>query len=163
MGDDSPEAKQRVKDAQRDMRDFISRTGRTRRPDRESLYGGKKAPTPAKDQRPEQQNVKSQLTTPKIEPVKVEYGQAVDGIRRASYRDGVKKVLDDAPDAVKKAWNATSANLQQPYFDIKDAGIFIRQESPFILRRKRKRFKKQIIKKKTLAISMNTVIILISG
>lgn len=73
MGDDSPEAKQRVKDAQRDMRDFISRTGRTRRPDRESLYGGKKAPTPAKDQRPEKkpQNVNPQLTTPKIEPVKI--------------------------------------------------------------------------------------------
>lgn len=43
MGDDSPEAKARVKEAQKQMRDFIKETGRTRRPDRESLYGGKNA------------------------------------------------------------------------------------------------------------------------
>ena len=34
----SPEMKQKVKDAQEQMRDFIARTGRTRRYDRESLY-----------------------------------------------------------------------------------------------------------------------------
>lgn len=71
MGDSSPDAKERVKAAQEEMRQFIKATGRTRRPDRESLYGGKKAPTPPKDQRPENENVKPQLTTPKIEPVKV--------------------------------------------------------------------------------------------
>ena len=42
MGDDSPEAKKRVREAQADMRDFIDRTGRTRRSDREQLYSGKK-------------------------------------------------------------------------------------------------------------------------
>lgn len=73
MGDDSPEAKQRVRDAQKDMREFIDRTGRTRRPDREQLYGGKKAPTPPADQRQKNENVKSQLTkneesVNKIEP-----------------------------------------------------------------------------------------------
>ena len=52
MGDDSPEAKQRLKDAQKEMRQFIDETGRTRRYDRESLYSGKKAPTPPADQRP---------------------------------------------------------------------------------------------------------------
>lgn len=75
MGDDSKEAKDAVKDAQAKMREFINRTGRTRRYDREQLYGAKKAPTPPADKRPpkpqaEQQNVKPQLTTPKIEPVK---------------------------------------------------------------------------------------------
>ena len=54
MGDSSPEAKERVKAAQEEMRQFIKATGRTRRPDRESLYG-KKVPTP--------EIVKSQLTT----------------------------------------------------------------------------------------------------
>jgi hypothetical protein len=71
MGDDSPEAKARVKAAQEQMRQFIKETGRTRRPDRESLYGGKKAKTPPKEQRPERKNVNSQLTKPKVEPVKV--------------------------------------------------------------------------------------------
>ena len=71
MGDDSPEAKQRVRDAQKDMREFIDRTGRTRRFDREQLYGAKKAPTPPADQRPKPEKVNQQLTTPKIEPVKV--------------------------------------------------------------------------------------------
>lgn len=65
MGDDSKEAKQRVKDAQKEMRAFIAETGRTRRYDRESLYGATKAPTPPRDQRltPENdKNVNPQLT-----------------------------------------------------------------------------------------------------
>jgi hypothetical protein len=37
MGDDSEEAKQRVKDAQADMREFINETGRRRRYDREQI------------------------------------------------------------------------------------------------------------------------------
>lgn len=37
MGDDSDEAKQRIKDAQADMREFIKETGRTRRYDREQI------------------------------------------------------------------------------------------------------------------------------
>lgn len=40
MGDDSKEAKAAVTAAQKKMREFIDRTGRTRRYDRESLYGG---------------------------------------------------------------------------------------------------------------------------
>jgi hypothetical protein len=75
MGDDSPEAKARVRAAQEQMRQFIKETGRTRRPDRESLYGARKAATPPRDQRPtpgdNNGNVNPQLTTPKIEPVKV--------------------------------------------------------------------------------------------
>lgn len=52
MGDDSPEAKARVRAAQEQMRQFIKETGRTRRPDRESLYGARKAPTAAKNEPP---------------------------------------------------------------------------------------------------------------
>lgn len=37
MGDDSEEAKQHVKDAQADMREFINETGRRRRYDREQI------------------------------------------------------------------------------------------------------------------------------
>lgn len=73
MGDSSPEAKERVRAAQEEMRQFIKTTGRTRRPDRESLYGGKKAPTPPKNQRPENEKVNSQLTTeePKVDKVMI--------------------------------------------------------------------------------------------
>ena len=58
MGDDSKEAKDRVKEAQAAMRQFIDRTGRTRRYDRESLYGGKPAEKTEKTEK-----VNSQLTT----------------------------------------------------------------------------------------------------
>ena len=57
MGDDSKEAKDRVKEAQAAMREFIDRTGRTRRYDRESLYGGKPAEKTEKTEK-----VNSQLT-----------------------------------------------------------------------------------------------------
>ena len=83
MGDDSKEAKQRVKEAQQAMREFIDRTGRTRRYDRESLYGSKKAATPPADQRPKPEKVKSQLTTPKIEPVKVADSEVSDIAKNA--------------------------------------------------------------------------------
>lgn len=63
MGDSSPDAKERVKAAQEEMRQFIKATGRTRRPDRESLYGGKKAPTPPRDQRPETESESNKQLT----------------------------------------------------------------------------------------------------
>ena len=70
MGDSSPEAKERVKAAQEEMRQFIKATGRTRRPDRESLYGGKKAPTPPKDQRPTPGSKAE--TQPAAQPARIE-------------------------------------------------------------------------------------------
>ena len=72
MGDDSPEAKQKVKDAQKEMREFINRTGRTRRYDREQLYGAKKAPSVPK----ENENVNSQLTTGQQTINKLQYKPA---------------------------------------------------------------------------------------
>lgn len=49
----SPEMKQKVKDAQEQMRDFIARTGRTRRYDRESLYGSAVRSQTIKEQKPQ--------------------------------------------------------------------------------------------------------------
>jgi hypothetical protein len=72
MGDDSKEAKARVRAAQEQMRQFIKDTGRTRRPDRESLYGARKAPTPPSDQRPtpgERQAASSRATAPEVQPI----------------------------------------------------------------------------------------------
>lgn len=83
MGDDSKEAKDAVKAAQEKMREFIAETGRTRRYDRESLYGAKKAPTPPADKRPPQ-NVASQATTPKVQPVKVADSDISNGAKQLS-------------------------------------------------------------------------------
>ena len=125
MGDSSPEAKERVKAAQEEMRQFIKATGRTRRPDRESLYGGKKAPTPPRDQRPENEKVNSQLTTPKLEPVKVEFGQALK--KSLAGTD-----LQEYTETVEKA-GPVVANLYTKYSDglnkverVKGGGIFQR-------------------------------------
>lgn len=72
MGDSSPEAKERVRAAQEEMRQFIKATGRTRRPERESLYGGKKAPTPPKDQRPTPGSKEQATPQPAAQPAKIE-------------------------------------------------------------------------------------------
>lgn len=61
MGDDSKEAKDAVKAAQEEMRKFINQTGRTRRYDRESLYGVRKT-QPAGQIPTQTENVKPQLT-----------------------------------------------------------------------------------------------------
>lgn len=71
MGDDSKEATDAVKDAQAKMREFINRTGRTRRYDREQLYATPKETPKAPKQPKQPQNVKPELTKPKIAPVKV--------------------------------------------------------------------------------------------
>ena len=105
MGDDSEEAKARVKEAQRQMRDFIAKTGRTRRADRESLYGAKKAPTPPKDQRPESKKVNQQSTTPKIEPVKVADSE-VSNIAKSNgvaYREVTRHTKKLTPEEIIKA------------------------------------------------------------
>ena len=107
------------------MRQFIKATGRTRRPDRESLYGGKKAPTPPRDQRPENENVNSQLTPPKIEPVKVEFGQELK-------KSLVGTDLQEYTETVQKA-GPVVANLYTKYSDglnkverVKGGGVFQR-------------------------------------
>ena len=111
MGDDSKEAKDRVKAAQAQMREFIDRTGRTRRYDRESLYGAKKA---AQTQPPQTtqtggQNVASQATTPKIEPVKVEFG---DKLKQSLGNDDLQSFTDVVQNA-----GPVVANLYNLYSD----------------------------------------------
>ena len=72
MGDTSDEAKQAVKDAQAKMRQFIAETGRTRRYDRESLYGSAtKSKAPA-------EKVNAQLTEKKDLSVKVKDSEISD-------------------------------------------------------------------------------------
>ena len=128
MGDESPEAKQRVKDAQRDMRDFISRTGRTRRPDRESLYGGKKAPTPAKEQRKEPQNVNPQLTKINVPrdtfknakglPENFKTGLA-EQLNRATVEDAKRLYMKYSDELYAK----TARKKSGAYFSSRDGGI----------------------------------------
>ena len=113
MGDDSKEAKDAVKDAQAKMREFINRTGRTRRYDREQLYGAKKAPTPPSDKRPpkpqaEQENVKPQLTTPKIEPVKI---SSVLGASLGDDLEEYRKMLEKAAPGIGKTYTDYSDQL----------------------------------------------------
>ena len=118
MGDDSKEAKDRVKEAQAAMREFIDRTGRTRRYDRESLYGGKPAEKTEKTEK-----VNSQLTPPKMEPVIVKHGPAVDPIRN-KYKGDVMSDLDNAPDEIKRAWNKASDDLKAPRYDASDGAYY---------------------------------------
>ena len=62
----SPEMKKRVRDAQAQMREFIERTGRTRRYDREQIGGTPKT-------RQSGENVASQATIKAPEPVKLKF------------------------------------------------------------------------------------------
>lgn len=69
-GDAATQAdKDKVKDLQAQMREFIDKTGRTRRYDREQVYGNKKPQGMPPVPKPEKVN--SQLTEPKVESVKV--------------------------------------------------------------------------------------------
>lgn len=110
MGDDSKEAKDAVKAAQEKMRKFIAETGRTRRYDRESLYGAKKAPTPPSDKRPPQ-NVASQATTPKIEPVKVTFGESLKKSLGADDLQAYTELVENAGPVVANLYSLYSSEL----------------------------------------------------
>lgn len=64
----TPEDKARVRELQAQMREFIERTGRTRRYDREQI-GGTPQTTRTPQPAPTPENVASQAITPKIEPI----------------------------------------------------------------------------------------------
>lgn len=102
MGDDSKEAKDRVKEAQAAMREFIGRTGRTRRYDRESLYSTPKAAE--KTEKPEKVN--SQLTPPVMRPVNL----------GSELTKSLGTDAQEYTDLVTKA-GATVANLYTQYGD----------------------------------------------
>ena len=101
MGDNSDDAKEKVKAAQAKMREFIKETGRTRRYDREQLYGAKKAPGPGSDNMPKQPKQPKPATpkpaTPKVEPVKV----ADSAVSDIAEKRGV-------------AYNAVTRHVKQP-------------------------------------------------
>lgn len=71
----SPEMKQKVKDAQEQMRDFIARTGRTRRYDREKIGG---LPRGSGTQTASGGKVNTELTKPKDLTVKVKDSEISD-------------------------------------------------------------------------------------
>ena len=113
MGNTSDEAKQAVKDAQAKMRQFIADTGRTRRYDRESLYGGKK--------------VNTQLTTePKNdikikEPVEVKLGDKLEK-SLGSNADEFRELVRQNPN-VAATYNAYAGELQSVE-QRKGAGVY---------------------------------------
>lgn len=124
MGDTSDEAKQRVKDAQAEMREFIGRTGRTRRMDREQLYGAKKAPTPPRDQRPpKDENVDTQLTTPKIEPVKVTFGEVLKNSLGADDLQAYTDIVEAAGPVVANLYTQYSGGLSR-VDRVRGGGVF---------------------------------------
>lgn len=93
MGDDSPEAKQKVKDAQKEMREFINRTGRTRRYDREQLYGAKKAPKLTDEQKVNGTTpIVNKIEQPKFTPAKTTQEAeefARQFVEKPGYKQGV--------------------------------------------------------------------------
>ena len=123
MGDDSQEAKQKVKDAQTRMREFINRTGRTRRYDRESLYGGA---TTA--QNLSGRNVASQATTSAPQTNKLSYQPAstiteaekyardVVGIPNVSYKGLDIRTANAMNESLTNAFNYSSKISQNMGF-----------------------------------------------
>lgn len=86
----SPEMKQKVKDAQEQMRDFIAKTGRTRRYDREKIGG---LPKGSGTQTASGGKVNTELTNNKPQPVTVDIGDKIKkslGNNATEYEDLVK-------------------------------------------------------------------------
>lgn len=126
MGDDSKEAKAAVTAAQKKMREFINRTGRTRRYDRESLYGG--ATTAQKLNQSAPQNVTSQATTSAPQTNKLSYQPAstiteaekyardVVGIPNVSYKGLDIRTANAMNESLTNAFNYSSKISQNMGF-----------------------------------------------
>ena len=125
MGDDSKEAKDRVKAAQAQMREFIDRTGRTRRYDRESLYGAKKTPTVPRDKRqtPAQSEPKEQNPQlPTFTPAKTR-DEAEDFAKMFARNIEYKGIsLDNCNEVNKTLYELTSKYPIRQLGDIKQNG-----------------------------------------
>lgn len=117
MGDRSPEAKERVKAAQEEMRQFIKATGRTRRPDRESLYGGKKAPTPPKNQRPTPGSRTD--AQPATQPARIEPPTFTPAKTKQEAEEYGKKFADSVSYKGVSVENANRINQQLDYLTAK--------------------------------------------
>lgn len=104
----SPEMKQKVKDAQEQMRDFIAKTGRTRRYDREKIGG---LPKGSGTQTASGGKVNTELTNNKPQPVTVDIGDKIKkslGNNATEYEDLVK-----LNPLVAKTYNAYAKDLAE--------------------------------------------------
>lgn len=115
------EDKARVKELQGQMREFIERTGRTRRYDRESI-GGVRLPKSPTSKTPA--NVNPQLTTPQIKPVTVTFGQSLQQ-SLGQNADEFRKVVESADPRVANTYNAYSGTLNS-VTEIPGHGVYTR-------------------------------------
>lgn len=102
----TPEDKQKVKDAQAQMRAFIAKTGRTRRYDREQIGG-----TPNVKPATEPENVNAPLTTPTIKPVTVDIGDKLRDSLGTDNADEFKALIEAADPRVAATYNAYAESL----------------------------------------------------
>lgn len=122
MGDDSKDAKQRIRDAQARMREFINRTGRTRRYDREQIGG-----TPRTETRQQA----------KPEPVKTDVFSNVKGVSddfKAGMRDTLAKSGEERAQRVFEKYADElvcndAKNKRGAYFSSRTKGIHINAEN----------------------------------
>lgn len=114
----SPEMKQRVKDAQEQMRDLIAKTGRTRRYDREKIGG---LPKGSGTQTAGSGKVNTGLTNNTPQPVTIDIGDKIKkslGSNATEYEDLVK-----LNPLVAKTYNAYAQDLAE-IEQKKDAGVY---------------------------------------
>ena len=105
----TPEDKQKVKDAQAQMREFINRTGRTRRYDREQIGGTPTVKPAAEPTKPE--NVNAQLTPVEIKPVTVDIGDKLRDALGAENAEEYKALIEAADPRVAATYNAYADEL----------------------------------------------------
>lgn len=103
------EDKAKVRELQKQMREFIDRTGRTRRYDREQIGG---TPKQAKNQGP---TAGPSATPPPLGVVN--YGNAIQKINNP-YKGAAEGILDSAPGMIQGAWNKASGQMDEPIFQV---------------------------------------------
>ena len=121
MGDDSKEAKDRVKEAQAAMREFIGRTGRTRRYDRESLYS-----TPKSTEKAEKtEKVNQQLTTNAG-------ASANNSIKQLSFTKAKEYTMSDLTQTVEKeyafgdgSWSGVRKKIDATVYELPNGMRFV--------------------------------------
>lgn len=123
----TPEDKARVRELQKQMREFIGRTGRTRRYDREQIGGTPqtaRTPQPA----PTPENVNSQATNPAAQPDKIafepaktiqeaeEFARDVVGITHVSFKGIDVDVANAMNESLTNAFNYSRSITQNMQF-----------------------------------------------
>lgn len=65
---------------------------------------------------PIQVQIQVQPPAPPKQKAPADYGKPVTGIPNKTYQDGVMRRIDDAPEAVRHAWDLAKPNLEEPIF-----------------------------------------------